>query len=329
VSPAVLTAPPTSAGMTARAETPSGIPGGDPVGAARAMMGGSVSVHCIGDADAAILEAAAERVLDRLEAWSRRLTRFRPDAELVRLNADPRSMVPVGPTLGAVLDWAREAESMTDGLVDAALLDARLAAETGSPARPSLPASRRWSLERRARHAVVHREPGVRLDLDGVAKGWLADRVLAVTPGRSALVDADGDLAARVHPGDVFHVGVADPRAPGEDLVRVRLDSGTTDGRVCLGLATSGTSVHRWQHGGTAAHHLIDPVTGSSAVTDVVQATVLAGSARVAEAWAKAAVITGAERALALLGRPGIHGAVLLTTDGEVLATEGILQWLV
>ncbi len=61
----------------------------------------------------------------------------------------------------------------------------------------------------------MEREPGVRFDLDGVAKGWLADRALAITPGRSALVDGDGDVAIRVAPGDTWAVGVGDPREPG------------------------------------------------------------------------------------------------------------------
>ena len=46
--------------------------------------------------------------------------------------------------------------------------------------------------DRGPRASTVRREPGVRFDLDGVAKGWLADRAIAITPGRSALVDALG-----------------------------------------------------------------------------------------------------------------------------------------
>ena len=61
----------------------------------------------------------------------------------------------------------------------------------------------------------MEREPGVRFDLDGVAKGWLADRALAITPGRSALVDGDGDVAIRVAPGDTWAIGIGDPREPG------------------------------------------------------------------------------------------------------------------
>ena len=124
------------------------------------MMGGVVSVQIVDESDEVLLERAALGVLDRIEAWAGRLTRFSPDSELMRLNAAAASLVPIGPTLTAALDWARMAEGMTDGLVDASLLDERLAAEAGLDAAAAVPvaAGRRWSLRRTARGAAVERE---------------------------------------------------------------------------------------------------------------------------------------------------------------------------
>ena len=301
-----------------------------PVAASRPMMGGTVSI-LVHD-DAAVTAAATEGVLNRIEAWAGRLTRFDPQSELMRLNDARSSRVPIGPTLTAVLDWARTAEGMTDGIVDVALLDARLAAEAGAdPARPMVPAGRRWSLARGPRGSVVRREPGVRFDLDGVAKGWLADRtldlVLGWAPGCTALVDGDGDIAAQVAPGDELFVGVADPATDEGTAAVIRL--APDDGRPRrFGVATSGTSVHRWTHGAESAHHLIDPVTWRPADTDVAQATVLADTARAAEAFAKAAVLAGSDLAGEILDRPGVHGGLLITTRGEIRATPGMLAWL-
>ncbi len=294
----------------------------------RPMMGGLVSVQVLDEAgDEACLERSAVRVLDRIEAWAARLTRFSSDSELMRLNAAPGRLVPIGPTLTAVLDWARMAQGLTDGLVDASLLDERLAAQAGlDPAIP-IAAGRRWSLRRTARGAAVEREPGVRFDLDGVAKGWLADRALAITPGRSALVDGDGDVALRVAPGDTWSVGIADPRSPGALLGALDLGPGGETTRE-WGIATSGTTVHRWSHATGDTHHLVDPRTRRPAATDVLQATVLASSARVAEAFAKMAIIAGTERAFALLDHPGVLGVLLLTERGEVRATPGMVRWL-
>jgi thiamine biosynthesis lipoprotein len=141
-------------------------------------------------------------------------------------------------------------------------------------------------------------------------------------------VDGDGDIAAWVNPGDELLVGVNDPATDDDTMAVIRL--APDDGRPRrFGLATSGTSVHRWRRGAETAHHLIDPVTWRPAQTDIVQATVLADTARAAEAFAKAAVLAGSDLAAEILDRPGVHGGLLLTTRGEIRATPGMLTWMV
>jgi len=288
------------------------------------------------------LELAGRRV----RAWAMILTRHGSDSELLRLNADPRAEVPVGPTLAAALAWAADAATMTGGVVDATLLDARLAAERAAVA--ARPASRdgrhpldpgtagrsSWSLippgarTVPGRGAIVRRDPGLRFDLDGVAKGWVADRALALLgrhPG--AIVDADGDVALRVAPGERVAVGVGDPRDPGADLAVLALEAPAA-APALFGVATSGISIHRWDDGGRERHHLIDPRTGEPATTDVVQATAIAGSARVAEALAKTAVILGSVDGLDFLARIGAAGAILLLRDGRVVALPSTSRFL-
>jgi thiamine biosynthesis lipoprotein len=293
-------------------------------------MGGRLAIDLTVTADddaGSHLPAVARRVARRVDAWAGRLTRFDERSELVRLNRDPRSAVPVGATLTGALEWAREASALTDGLVDVTLLAERVAAETGTTT--SVSADRRWDLIRRGPRAVVRRAAGVGLDLDGVAKGWLADRALRLLAGfQGAIVDADGDIAIRVAAGDAVDVGISDPAKRGQLLAVVRLPGGSSG--ASYGVATSGTSVHRWPAHGTdgAAHHLIDPRTARPAVTDVVQATVVTRTAASAEALAKAALIVGRHAAPAVLERRAI-AAVLLTTKGACIATPESLPWLV
>ncbi len=316
-----------------------------PVSFTTRSMGGRLSVHLDAEqADVMQAAAVARVVFTRVEAWAARLTRHTDTSDLARLNADPRVLVPVRPTLAAALLAGREAMLLAPGLVDIALLDARLATEQGRPATgPTSAASAgRWSVAP-GRHgsAVVGRPPGVRFDLGGVGKGWLADRALRLLVdvpggpgiGGSAIVDADGDMAVRTAAGRSWEIAVDDPRVPDGRLATLRL--GGTTSRT-WGVATSGTSIHRWadpgldgQGRGPLRHHLIDPATRLPARTDVVQATVVAGSALHAEAYAKAVVVAGASRGLALLDRSPIRGAVLLRDNGDVLATPGTLPLLV
>lgn len=287
----------------------------------------------------------------RVNAWASRLTRFTSDSDLARLNADPSlPQSPVRPTLATVLDWAERAAEHSAGMVDVTLLDARLAAEGLAPRRetfgsgegggrgtaglgpdstgdPSSP----WKLEQSGRRGgVVHRQPGVRFDLDGVAKGWIADRaadLLWSWPG--ALVDADGDIALHVTAGVEWLIGVLDPRTPDAPNLAVLRIRGESPWRRSLGVATSGTTVHRWQRSdGSVSHHLIDPRTGRPAATDVVQATVVGPSAREAEVLAKAALILGSTDGLALLGRTAAHAAILVLETGETVSLPGTGEWL-
>jgi thiamine biosynthesis lipoprotein len=282
----------------------------------------------------------AARVGGRVAAWASRLTRFTATSDLARLNAErSERLCAVRPTLAAVLEWSRQAAQQSAGSVDVALLDARLSAEnpddnTGfAGPSPSLDAGTApsWSVASSGRWAIVERPPGTGFDLDGVAKGWIADRAAALLrhwPG--ALVDADGDIALHVTPGVEWIVGVEDPRSPEDRLLASFSFVGDRPGRRSFGVATSGTSVHRWQHpDGRAAHHLIDPRTRRPAVTDLIQATVVAPTAREAEVLAKSAVILGSMSGFRLLQESTAHAAVLLTAAGETISLPGTGAWLV
>lgn len=319
-------------------------------------MGGRLTIRVACSSENASRAAQdLSRVASRISVWASRLTRFTNTSDLARLNADssrPRSAA--RPTLAAILDWAERAADLSEGVTDVTLLDARLAAEDADPdQRPALaevealtarsassdfpaptdpgatsrPVRPRWWLERGARGSMVHRRAPVRFDLDGVGKGWIADRALGLLSRYpAAFVDADGDIALRTGKDVEWWIGVSDPRATdAADLAAFRF-GGQIPGP--LGLATSGTSVHRWKRDGREHHHLIDPRSGLPAVTDVVQATVLSSSARRAEVLAKSVVILGADAGFGLLERAQALAGVLMLESGDVVATPDSMAWL-
>jgi FAD:protein FMN transferase len=296
-------------------------------------MGGQLGVHLrpAPGTSPDLARHLAESVHRRIGSWADRLTRFSDDSDLARLNADPAEHVAVRPTLAAVLGWGRRAATMSDGVVDITLLGARLEAEFGPSVRTSDRANHdgSWTIEPSRRGAVVSRPGGLRFDLDGVAKGWLADRALQLLERHpAAVIDADGDVAVSLHCEETWQIGVSNPHDPAGSMLSLEVRGLDPAGAQRFGLATSGTSVHRWPGPDAVRHHLIDPRTRRPALTDVVQATVLARSAAEAEAYAKAVVILGSQEALRLLDRPGQSGAIVFTERGEVLATPAIVRWL-
>jgi thiamine biosynthesis lipoprotein len=241
-------------------------------------------------------------------------SRFRPGSELSRINAAPGDPVRVSPLLAEALEAASRGHALTGGLVDAAVgqavrawgYDRTFAEVRGLPAVPSvLPEAQAWQI----RGTVLRRRPGTLLDLGGVAKGWTCDR--AVEGGLAVVVSAGGDVRSADEGTRVEILGIG-----GEVAARLHLGVGA--------LATSSTLRRRWQAGGRAAHHLIDPRTMAPAVSPVVSATAVAETAAEAEAGAKAILLLG-EDGLAWADRqPWLRGALAVWHDGSVFATTGI-----
>jgi FAD:protein FMN transferase len=247
-------------------------------------LGGTCELYAIG---------LRRDALARGEAWVHemhdRLTRFTDMSELSRFNASAGRWVEVSPVLEALLRECLRAHELSNGLVNAAVLPALLAAgytrtfSDGPTAVTvtSLPPALREVLEVRPGSARLRH--GASIDLGGIAKGWLADR-LATDLGENVLVNLCGDLRAR---GGGEH-GEGWPVGMGPKTVLL----------VDMGAATSGTRKRAW---GEGLHHLIDPRTGRPASTDLAEVSVIARNGADAEIYAKAALLLGSKDAPAYL----------------------------
>ncbi|HEX5028443.1 MAG TPA: FAD:protein FMN transferase [Gaiellaceae bacterium] len=266
------------------------------------------------DADSNAPLAGAEEELRRLESL---LSRFLPGSELSRLNA--AGSLDVGPELLELAELALAARERTDGRFDPTVHDALVAAGYDRPFDLLDPASRPVDTPRARcagavavdRHAGrIALEPGYRLDLGGIAKGWAADRVVAfLSESGPALVNAGGDVSAA---GAAWPVGVETPAG----TLTLELEAG--------GIATSGRDRRVWQRDGEERHHVIDPVTGEPATSDVLTVTVAATSAAEAEVLATSLFLAGSlERAAAEADAKAIP-AVVVGAGGEVRLAGGL-----
>jgi len=261
-------------------------------------------------------------------------SRFRPDSELSRLNAAAgRGAQQVSPLFAELLAAALRAARLTGGDVDPtcgrALAGlgydkdfAEVQAAGDAPPRLTgpvgpVPGWRRVHLDRAARRVRLDR--GVQLDLGATAKAWAADRCagqIASKVDGGILVSLGGDIAvAGDPPPEGWRVRVTDDHAapasaPGQT---VTISSG--------GLATSSTTVRRWNVGGRPVHHIIDPATGEPARSCWRTVSVAAGSCTDANTASTAAIIRG-PAALDWLHDIGLP-ARLVREDGTVETTAG------
>jgi thiamine biosynthesis lipoprotein len=268
-------------------------------------------------------QARLNQVPSWFENWEQHLSRFRPDSELSQVNHSGGSQS-VSTVLAQVVREALVAQRLSDGLVNPLLLNALEIAgydrnfadlTEGISTQSDLPLKmQNWNLELDFDNRMLNLPSGARLDLGGIAKGWAADRA-ARRLGKlaPALVDAGGDVAASAprSDGSPWPIGVANPLDPDEQLDLVMLWEG--------GVATSGRDYRRWRKDGSWQHHIIDPRTGQPALTDVLSATVVAPSTRMAESAAKSVVILGSLEGLAWLDeRPALAGLLVLD-DGSII----------
>jgi thiamine biosynthesis lipoprotein len=305
-----------------------------------------ISFRAMGSQFNAWLETPAdgEAILRRVPAWveaiEARLSRFRPESELSCLNTRSGQWVAVSDTLFQAVMKARHAAQITAGLVNPLVLPALIAA---GYARSFVDMTRRddrlpeqvsgpvivpdWrGIEIRPNRNAIRLPAGSQIDLGGTAKGWTAAQIAGrLSVYGPCLVDAGGDLAARGKPrGQMgWQVDVAEPgqsdQAPPVASVMV------TD----LAVATSGIDYRCWVRNGKRQHHLIDPRTGQPAVTDVLSATVIHPDACLAEGYAKALVLLGSTAGLEwILGHPQ-RAALVVRTDGAVLATADFQSHMV
>jgi thiamine biosynthesis lipoprotein len=165
---------------------------------------------------------------------------------------------------------------------------------------------------------LVKRQNGTEIDLGGIAEGYAvteAVRVLKEAGIRSALVDAGGDIYAFGHVrGRPWRVGVRNPRGDG---IIGAVD--ISDGSV----STSGDYERFFEKDGIRYPHIFDPKTGYPP-RGVISATVVSSNAALADAWALAVFVMGAQKGLERIRElPGAE-ALVVTADGTTHVTPGL-----
>ena len=278
-----------------------------------------------------LVETARRRIDDLESRWSR----FRPTSELSRLGEHPGVPVVVSEETFTLVAKAVSGWEATGGRYDPTVGDA--VAALGYDRSFDLVAAK----ASRDTHAAYDAEPrpapgcagivldpvvsavtlpqGVRIDPGGIGKGLAGDLVVAEVLAAGAagvLVELGGDVrVAGVPPdGRAWTSSVENPFDPERELTRVAL----LDGAV----VTTSTTWRRWNRDGRAVHHIIDPVTGDVAGTEVVSVTVVAGEGWWGEVLAKAAFLAGIDEGAALVAESGSTG-VLVGSAGTVREVDG------
>lgn len=178
-------------------------------------------------------------------------------------------------------------------------------------------------------------DPDMEIDLGGIAKGYIADRVTEFLEEQgvvSAVVDLGGNIVAiggktsglltedAAESESVFNIGIKDPQSETGALLAVFPAHDKT-------VVTSGTYERFLIQDGVKYHHILDPATGWPINNDVLSVTIIApkGSAADADGLSTTCLALGVEKGMELiesLNHMGVE-AVFVDASGEIHKTEG------
>lgn len=268
--------------------------------------------------DRSILDSALNRCFYFESIFSRTL----PQSDIAELNAAGGRAVSVNPETADIIRRSLEYSNSTGGCFDITIGavselwdfkqgivpdDAAIEQALGHVGYQGV--SVRGSTVRMA-------DPDARIDLGGIAKGYIADdlaQMLAEAGCRSACLDLGGTIRTigAKPDGTPWRIGIQDPFAEGGALVET-VDA--TDGSV----TTSGLSERCFTKDGKRFWHILDPRTGYPAESRIESASIIGPSATDGEAFAKPLFMMDADAARKWIGDHPLLEAVLVDRSGEV-----------
>ena len=171
----------------------------------------------------------------------------------------------------------------------------------------------------RVASSVRFLKEGVRINLGGIAKGYVVERgvdLLRHNGVRHAIVTAGGDsrlLGDRR--GRPFMIGIRDPRQDDEIAIQVPLEGEA--------ISTSGDYERYFDEDGVRYHHIIQPSTGKPA-GGVRSATVFGPDAVMTDALSTSVFVMGVDMGLRLVAGLPDYESIVIDSNGQIFYSDGL-----
>jgi thiamine biosynthesis lipoprotein len=296
-------------------------------GDARPMMGTEVSVYLWSDDPEAGL-AAVEAVFQEADRIDRLMSTYKDDSEISKINREAADgPVRSGEELYQLIERSLEISVLTQGAFDITYESVGQHFDFRTRHRPD-EATVKAELENinyrfvqldAASRTVTFQKQGVRINLGGIAKGYVVERgidILRSKGVRNAMVTAGGDtrlLGDRR--GRPWMVGIRDPRQEGKVAINLPLQNEA--------VSTSGDYERYFDEDGVRYHHIIQPSTGLPA-TGVHSATVFGPDAVTTDALSTSVFVMGVDQGLRMIAALPDYESIVIDSDGRVFYSDGL-----
>jgi thiamine biosynthesis lipoprotein len=170
-----------------------------------------------------------------------------------------------------------------------------------------------------AKRTIFFKAKGVRINLGGIAKGYVVEKAAAMLRQRGvehALLNAGGDT--RVigdRRGQPWIVGIRHPRVADEVVTKLPL--------VDEAISTSGDYERYFEENGHRYHHIINPATGRP-TEGILTVTVIGPDGTLTDGLDTAIFVMGAEKGLKLIESYPDYETIIVDATGKVSYSKGL-----
>ena len=162
-------------------------------------------------------------------------------------------------------------------------------------------------------------EDGVRINLGGIAKGYVVERGVEILRSRgveNGIVTAGGDSRLLGDKrGRPWVVGIRNPRKDGQVAISVPLEDEA--------ISTSGDYERYFEEDGVRYHHIIRPSSGLP-VEGVRSATVFGPDAVLTDALSTSVFVMGVDEGLKLIGCLPDYESIVIDAENQIFYSTGL-----
>ena len=300
----------------------------DWVGDAIDLMGTRVSVELWADDEVRGRSLVAE-VMREYHRVDDAMSTYKPDSEISRVNARAaEAPMAISAELFGLVERSLELSAASGGAFDITYdsvgylydfrahqrpTDTQIAEHLGA-------VDYRHVVLDRAERSIFFKTAGVRINLGGIAKGYVVERAAAMLRERGvqhALLNAGGDT--RVigdRRGQPWIVGIRHPRVADEVVTRLPL--------VDEAISTSGDYERYFEENGHRYHHIINPATGRP-TEGILTVTVIGPDGTMTDGLDTAIFVLGVDKGLELIESYPEYETIIVDAAGKVSYSKGLM----
>lgn len=169
---------------------------------------------------------------------------------------------------------------------------------------------------------IILEEEGMIVNLGAIAKGTIADEVkkyLVENGVENAMINLGGNIlliGSKLNRSG-FNIGIQDPNNDrGSYLMSVSISDSA--------LVSSGDYERFFEYEGKEYHHILNPMTGYPAQTNIKQVTIVADSSQIADGFSTSVLLLGLKDGIELIESTPNVEAIFITKDSNIYITEGL-----